>query len=41
MELYKETKKNILQSEKDFKNGNFYTLEEVERELHTSNTKKR
>lgn len=32
-ELSKETKKNILESEKDFKEGRSYTLEEIEKEL--------
>ena len=33
MEFSEETKRNIAQSEKDFKEGRFKTLEEVKKEL--------
>jgi len=33
MELSEETKKNILKSEKEIKEGKTYTLEEVKKEL--------
>ena len=33
LELSEETKKNILQAEKDFKEGKFYTHEQVKRKL--------
>lgn len=33
MELSEETKREIKQAEKEFKEGKFYTLEEIEKEL--------
>ena len=33
LELSEETKKNILQAEKDFKEGKFHTHEQVKRKL--------
>jgi len=33
MELSEQTKKNILQAEKDYKAGKFKTLEQIEKEL--------